>query len=158
MRVGLYIPVLLILSLAVIGGALIFQYAVGLVPCELCLYERWPWYAAIVVLVALLVARPSALVPWAPLLLALLFVASSALGIYHVGVEQHIFPGPDACTGPALHGQTIEELTRQLLSTPAVRCDEPQWSLFGVSLAGWNVVASLMAVLLCFRAWQRTWR
>jgi disulfide bond formation protein DsbB len=155
MRIIVTIPVLLALSVLVIADAWFFQYVVGLVPCELCLLQRWPWYAAIVFTAGLLVFRPPALLRWAPLLLILLFLISAGLGIYHVGVEQHIFPGPDACTGPALHGQSIEDLTRQLQATPAVRCDEVQWTLFGVSLAGWNVVVSGFALLLSIRAWWR---
>jgi disulfide bond formation protein DsbB len=142
----------LVLSSLVIGGALVFEYGVGLVPCELCLYERWPWYAAIAIAVLLLTIRPS---QQAPLLFGALFLASLALAFYHVGVEHHLFAGPDACTGPALHGQTIEELTRQLMAAPVIRCDEPQWSLFGVSLAGWNLVASLLVLVLAIRAGRR---
>jgi disulfide bond formation protein DsbB len=155
MRIVVTIPVLLALSVIVIADVFFFQYVMGLVPCEICYVERWPWYAAVLITGGLLAFRPPALLPWAPALLILLFLASVAIGVYHVGVEQHIFAGPDACTGPTLHGNSIEELTRQLRATPAVRCDEPQWTLFGVSLAGWNVVVSGFALLLSIRAWLR---
>ena len=142
-----------LLSVLVIAGALIFEYGVGLVPCELCLLERWPWYAAILVSAALLALRRP--VPAAALLFAALFLVSSGIAFYHVGVEAHVFAGPDACTAPSLGHGSVDDLLKQLQATPVVRCDEPQWSLFGISLAGWNLVASLGMVGLCGFFWQR---
>jgi disulfide bond formation protein DsbB len=131
-------------STAVIGGALLFQYVGGLQPCELCLIERWPYYAAIPLLLLALAAGVRR--PIAPAILAVVligFLAGSAVAVYHVGVEQHWFAGPSACTGPASAAHTIAELKAQLLNQQPVRCDVVQWSLFGVSLAGWNLIASL---------------
>src|SRR2546430_16150899 len=105
----------LVASATVIGAALLFQYAGGLAPCELCLYERWPYDAAIVVaLIALLSGNRLAL----RLTLGfcgLLFAASTVLAFYHVGVEHHWFAGPTACTGGSSGAQTIEQLGAQLL-------------------------------------------
>ena len=138
---------LLLVSLAVVGAALLSQYWGGLQPCELCLYERWPYYAvAALALVALAVGRRD-LSRAALVLAALIFVASAALAFYHVGVEQHWFAGPTACTGPALDMSSPDALRAQLLATPPVRCDAVQWSWFGVSLAGFNLMASLLLVL-----------
>ena len=144
-------------SAAVLGGAFASQVWGGLMPCELCLAERWPWAAAIAIaLVAALVGRRPVL-PWAAALLALVFVAGSALAFYHVGVEQHWFAGPTACTAPAGAARTVAELEAQLLHQQPVRCDQPAWSLFGVSLAGWNLVASLFMLACCLAAllWSR---
>jgi disulfide bond formation protein DsbB len=139
-----------ILSVLVIGGALIFEYGVGLIPCELCLLERWPWYAAIALSALVLALRQPGLAWAAVLLFVLLFVASSGIAFYHVGVEQHVFAGPTACTAAPLGGHSAEDLLKSLQATPVVRCDEPQWSLFGISLAGWNLVASLLMLALCW--------
>ncbi len=156
MRVDAAFPVLLGYSILIIGGALFFQYAVGLVPCELCLAERWPWYAAIALIALLLILRQPMLLRWAPIVLALIFLGSTAFGLYHVGVEQHIIPGPDACTAPAIKAQSIDDLLKQIQAAPVVRCDEPQWTLFGISLAGWNAAASALALILAVRAVRRT--
>jgi disulfide bond formation protein DsbB len=130
-------------SVAVVGGALLFQYVGGLAPCELCLLERWPYYIAIPLALASLAAgRQPALAGAGVVLLALLFLVSTALAFYHLGVEQHWFAGPTACTGGPSGAQTVEELKAQLMAQAAVRCDVPQWLLFGVSLAGWNLLAS----------------
>ncbi|HLY55084.1 MAG TPA: disulfide bond formation protein B [Stellaceae bacterium] len=143
---------ILVLSLAVIGGALAFQYWGGLVPCELCLAQRWPWYGAIPLAALFLARRPPGVI--APALFALIFLGSAGLAFYHAGVEQHVFAGPTACTAPKLTG-SIEEMTKALMATPNVLCDQVQWSLFGISLAGWNLAASLVAVALSARAWWR---
>src|ERR1700739_5145164 len=88
-------------SAVVLGGALMSQYWGGLVPCELCLLQRWPWGVAIVIsFIATMVGSRLAL-PWVALLLAAGFVVSSGLALYHVGVERHWFAGPTACSGGA---------------------------------------------------------
>jgi disulfide bond formation protein DsbB len=143
------------LSVLVIAGALFFQYAVGLVPCELCLLQRWPWYAAIALSAAVLVLRSKPAVLVAPFVFGALFLGSSGLAFYHVGVEEHVFAGPDACTAPPSSSHSVDDLLKQLQATPVVRCDLPQWNLFGVSLAGWNLLASVLMVVLCGFAWQR---
>jgi disulfide bond formation protein DsbB len=145
----------LIASAAVLGGALLSQYWGGLAPCELCLMQRWPWAVAIVVsFVATLVGgRPA--MPWVALLLALTFAVGSALAFYHVGVEKHWFAGPAACTAPSGAADTLEALKAQILRQQPVRCDEVPWSLWGVSLAGWNLLASIVMAVICLAGYSR---
>jgi len=139
-------------SAVVLGAALASQYWGGLAPCELCLIQRWPWGAAIVIsFVATMVGSRPAL-PWVALLLALVFVVSVGLALYHVGVEQHWFAGPTACSGAATAADTVEALKAQILRQQPVRCDEPAWSLWGVSLAGWNLLASILMFGFCLAA------
>ncbi|MDE2229572.1 MAG: disulfide bond formation protein B [Alphaproteobacteria bacterium] len=147
--------VILVAAVAVIGAALVSQYWGGLAPCELCLLERWPYYIAIgVALLALLLPAPG----WsrtALLALMLLFLASAALAFYHVGVEQHWFQGPTACTSSGAP-QTLAELKAMLTRTQVVLCDQVQWSLWGISLAGWNFAASMLIAAFALYAWKRT--
>ena len=139
----------LVASAVALGGALLSQYWGGLAPCELCVLQRWPWGVAIVIsFVATMVGSRPAL-PWVALLLAAVFVASCGLAFYHVGVERHWFAGPTACSGAATAADTVEALKAQILRQQPVRCDEPAWSLWGVSLAGWNLVASLVMAGCC---------
>jgi disulfide bond formation protein DsbB len=142
----------LVASAFVLGGALLSQYWGGLAPCELCLLQRWPWGAAIVIsFIATMVGSRSAL-PWVAGLLAAVFAVSSALAFYHVGVEQHWFAGPNACSGAATAADTVEALKAQILGQQPVRCDEVAWSLWGISLAGWNLLASLVMTGCCLAA------
>jgi disulfide bond formation protein DsbB len=139
----------LVASAVVLGGAFLSQYWGGLAPCELCLLQRWPWGAAIVIaMIAIMVGNQPAL-PWVSLLLAAVFAVGSALAFYHVGVEQHWFAGPSACSAAATSADTVEALKAQILRQQPVRCDEVAGSLWGISLAGWNLLASLMMLGCC---------
>jgi len=153
------IPLILVLlaSAAVVGTALLSQYWGGLVPCELCLYERWFYYAALVLAPAAL-ACPSAKARRAVLLLlGLLFLGSTALGFYHTGVEQHWFAGPSACTNSGSAAETFEQFKARLLNQQPVLCDEIQWSIAGLSLAALNAICSLaIAVFAFWSARKRT--
>jgi disulfide bond formation protein DsbB len=133
-------PALMLLASAgALAFAFVAQYAFGLEPCVLCLYQRWP-YAAAILLMGVAVARPA---PRSRLLLlaALVFAVGGGIGAYHVGVEQHWWAGTEACQGGGA-AQTVEELRRQLLGRRPVRCDEPSFVFLGLSMAGWNVVFS----------------
>ena len=148
----------LMASAIVLGAALLSQYWGGLAPCELCLLQRLPWVAAIAISLVALIAGRCALLPWVALGLALIFVLGMAVAFYHVGVEQHWFAGPSACTASGGGAMTLEDMKRQILGTAPVLCDRVQWSLFGVSLAGWNLLASLGMAALCADVFRRTRR
>ncbi len=144
----------LVTSAIVMATVLLAQYWGGLAPCELCLTERWPWDVAIVIaFVASMVGSRQAL-PWVALALAAVFIVGSALGFYHLGVEQHWFAGPTACTGGGTPA-TLAELKAQLMRQQPVRCDEPAWTFLGISLAGWNLLASLAMAAICIGAFVR---
>lgn len=148
----------LLASAAVLGAALLSQYWGGLRPCELCLWQRWPWAAAITIALLALFGGGRGALPWLALALAAVFAIGIGLASYHVGVEQRWFAGPTACTASAAKPTTLEELKRQLSATAPVLCDKVQWSLFGVSLAGWNLVASLGMAAVCGVVFAQTRR
>jgi disulfide bond formation protein DsbB len=129
-----------LLILVVLG----FQYLAGILPCEMCQWQRWPHFAAVAVglgggALLLMGAIPARAAPWIAGVAALLIAISGFIGVYHAGVEWRIFPGPSACTGPAFH------LTGGPLDLNAIgpRCDVAAWRLFGISLAGYNAIVSL---------------
>jgi disulfide bond formation protein DsbB len=138
-------------SIAILAAVWIFQ-GFGYAPCELCLTQRYAFYAAIPLslLTALLAGRSAhglARIGFA--LLALVFAASAVLAAYHAGVEYHWWAGPTACTGGP-GSLDVSNLVNTLNSVKVVRCDEVQLRIAGLSLAGWNVVAS--AVLAAYAA------
>jgi disulfide bond formation protein DsbB len=108
-------------------------------------------------LIAITVGSRSTL-PWVALLLSASFAVGSALALYHVGVEKHWFAGPSACTGAATAADTVETLKARILGQMPVRCDEPAWSLWGISLAGWNLLASLVMASGCLAVFCRLLR
>jgi len=139
-------------SAVVLGAALASQYWGGLTPCELCLAQRWPWGAAIVISFVTMMVGGRPALPWVALLLAMVFLMSIGLALYHFGVEQHWFAGPSACSATATAADTVEALRAQILRQQPVRCDEPAWALWGVSLAGWNLLASVAMFGFCLAA------
>jgi len=145
-------------SAAVLGAALLSQYWGGLAPGALCLLQRWPWAAAIALSLVALIAGSRAALPWVALALAIVFALGMAFAFYHVGVEQHWFAGPSACTVSGGGAMTLEDMKRQILGTAPVLCDRVQWSLFGVSLVGWNLLASLGMAAVCADVFRRTRR
>jgi disulfide bond formation protein DsbB len=147
--------VILVATATLLGGALLFQYVGGLAPCELCLYQRMPYDAVIVLALIAVIAGDRRSTPWVIALCGLLFIGNAALAFYHVGVEQHWFAGPTACTGAGAGGDSVEALKQQILGQKPVMCDEVQWSLFGVSLAGWNLLAALALAIYSLLAFRR---
>jgi disulfide bond formation protein DsbB len=147
----------------VLGTALASQYWGGLAPCELCLLQRWPWTAAITISIVALFAGGRSGLPWLALALGVVFLIGSGLAVYHVGVEQHWIAGPTSCTANSGNAASVEELKRQILGQAPVLCDRPAWTLFGVSLAGWNLLASLIMAGFCLAVFRlarlpRLWR
>jgi disulfide bond formation protein DsbB len=146
----------LLVSAAVLGTALLSQYWGGLAPCELCLYQRGPWAIAIVAaIVALLAGGPRAL-PWLALLFAAVFAVSAVLAFYHVAVEHHWIAGPTSCTAPAGGAANVEDLKRQILGQAPVLCDRVAWSLWGISMAGWNCIASIVMAGVCASVFRQS--
>ena len=140
-----------ILSAAAILTALAFQYIGGYQPCMLCLWERYAYYFATPVLFAavLLIALGHRRLPQILFVLAALaFLANAGLGIYHAGAEYKFWPGPIACGGGGGLTANAGDFLKDLAKTHVVRCDEPALVLFGLSFAGWNVVASLALAAL----------
>jgi disulfide bond formation protein DsbB len=128
----------LLLPLGLLGGALGSQYLGGLHPCEMCYWQRWPHGAAILLAAASFTApAPSSRSRLLTLLAAAAIALSGGIGVYHAGVEAGIFEGLTACT--ATRGMSL----RDIVAAPLVRCDQVQWSLFGISMAGWNAILSL---------------
>ncbi len=148
------LPSLVVLTFAaagLLGGAWYAQLVLGLLPCKLCLEQRWPHYAAVgvgsLLLLAMLtgasrVARPGLV------LLAVIFVISAMMGSYHAGVEWGWFVGPSDCGGAAVPAaRSMQDFMKQLQTTRVVSCTEAAWRLAGLSLAGWNGVLSLALAL-----------
>ena len=140
----------LIIPGALMAGALGSQYLGGLAPCEMCLWQRWPHYAAIG-LAALAFVLPQRALVW---LAALAILISGGIGIFHAGVEYHWWEGLTQCSQVPGSGGSGNILA-DIMKTPLVRCDQAQWSLFGISLAGYNGMISIGGALLIMRLLMR---
>ena len=127
-------------SVALLGGAFAFQYIGGLAPCQLCLWQRWPHAAAILIGVVALTTGMRGLLS----LGALAALTTAGIGVFHVGVEQGWWEGLATCTAGSISGLSTADLLNPAADVAApVRCDAIAWQLLGVSMAGWNVILSL---------------
>lgn len=132
-----------------LGGAYIGQYVFGLYPCEMCWWQRYAHFAALALALAGLV-RPSARV--LTTLAAAAILIGGLIGAYHAGVEYGWWQGFTACTSEIdLSGDPLEAIA----NAPLIRCDQVQWELFGISLAGFNFLISAPAALLVFALQRR---
>jgi len=138
----------LLIPVALLGGALGFQFIGHLVPCEMCVWQRWPHLGAIIVaLLAFVVpTRPAKLL--LVLIAAMLILLSGAIGVAHAGVEYHWWPGFTPCTSQLKTGLTADELLAAIAKQPVIRCDVAQWQIFGISLAGFNAIFSILGGLV----------
>lgn len=142
-------------SAAALAIAYVSQYAYGLHPCELCLYQRAPY--ALVVLFGILGIAMSGKSPSAPRLFlglsALAFAVNAVFASYHTGVERKWWPSfLEGCTIPSFEG-SISDVLAQIEAAPLARCDEIPWTdpVIGLSMANYNVL--FCALLAAFALW-----
>lgn len=156
LRSGLPTAALLVLGMAaVIGSALAFEYIGGYIPCELCLLQRKPYYIGLVIGVITVIAAalhlPARVTKSLILLLGVLMIVSMGLGVYHAGVEWHFWEGPSACSATSGAGfNSTGDILGQLNSFKGPSCTEAALRIFGISLAGWNVVTSAILAAIAF--------
>ena len=135
-------------SAALLLGALYFQYVVGLAPCHLCILQRWPHLAAIAIGVMALALGQRALA-W---LGAAAAFTTSAIGVYHTGVEQKWWEGPSTCTSSNPASLSADEFFDKIIGAPLIRCDDIPWDLFGLSMATYNAIFAFLLALVWIRA------
>jgi disulfide bond formation protein DsbB len=138
----------LLIAAATIAGAWYFQLVLEILPCPLCLEQRYAYYFAIpfAALVALAAARhaPRPVLVTGLAILALVALGSAVFGAYHAGVEWGVWQGPTDCTGPVGNLGSAGSLFDNLDKVKVVRCDEVQFRFLGISLAGYNALISLL--------------
>lgn len=136
------------IAAATLAGAWFIQLVMGIQPCPLCLEQRYAYYLVVPLgaLVAIAAGRdaPRAALIAGLAIVALATLANAGLGAYHAGVEWGFWKGPTECTGPVGNLGSAASLLERLDTVKVVRCDEVRWKFLGVSLAGYNVLISLL--------------
>lgn len=128
-----------------LGGAYLSQYGFGLYPCEMCWWQRWPHFAALALALLAFALQPRRQLV---ALAAIAILTSGLIGLFHAGVEYGWWPGITSCA--AAFGDGTGNALEDIMNTPLIRCDQPAWTLFGISLAGYNFLvstASAVAIL-----------
>jgi disulfide bond formation protein DsbB len=136
---------------ALLAGAYGSQSLGGLVPCEMCWWQRYPHFAGVALaLLAFVVPGAGSRVLVA--LAALAIIVSGGIGVFHAGVEYHWWEGLTQCTAATPSGT---DFLKEIMNVPLIRCDAAQWTLFGISLAGWNAIVSIPAGLFILSLLRR---
>lgn len=143
-------------SAALFFGALGFQYIGGVMPCEMCMWQRWPHRIAIVVAIAAALLPTKILRMIGAGLGALTMVRSVWLAVYHTGVERHWWLGPETCTSRGIDLSASEcGLLDPTCGTSIVLCDEIAWQMFGLTMANYNAIISLVLLGIWLQAMRR---
>lgn len=143
----------LVFSVGMLVAVFVFQFGLNLQPCVLCVYQRWPYVAVIVLsLAAISLARKLGSTVF-HYLIALSFAVTAGIGGFHVGVEQGWWEGTSECVADTSNTVSIDQLKAQIMSAPLSKCNEVAWELFGISMAGYNMLfAAAMALFMIIAA------
>jgi disulfide bond formation protein DsbB len=151
-----------VIAAATLAGAWFFQLVLEILPCPLCLEQRYAYYLAVPLgaLVAFAAAKgaPRPLLLAGLAVLAIAALVNAGLGAYHAGVEWGFWQGPTDCTGPVGNLGSAGTLLQRLDTVKVIRCDEVQWRFLGLSLAGYNVLISLLMAAVAAWGFARTAR
>ena len=143
-------------SAVLLAGAFGFQYLGGLAPCHLCLLQRYPHAAAIAIGVLALLIPKGIAGRLLPLAGALATLTTAAYAAYHTGVERHWWLGPNTCTSGSIGTLSAKDLLAQIQAAPLIQCDVAAWSMWGISMASWNMLASLGLTALWVAALRKS--
>ena len=140
---------LLFASIFALSGAYISQYIFGMQPCQLCFWQRKPFWA-IIILASLFLTIPylKKYQNWGIKIAVFLLLINAGIAFYHTGVEQKWFQGLDSCSATTIKNDSLEDLKMALANTKAVRCDTPQFIFLHLSMAAWNVFYCLGLALI----------
>jgi disulfide bond formation protein DsbB len=141
-----------VIGAATMAGFFFFQYVLGYPPCPLCLEQRIAYYVAVplaaFILLGLSVNSSRKVLMLALFAIGAAMLYNAGLGVYHSGVEWHWWPGPQDCSGATPNFSSGGSLLDQMNKARVIRCDEAAWRFLGLSLAGYNVIVSLLVAVI----------
>jgi disulfide bond formation protein DsbB len=141
---------------AALLAALTAQYGFSLHPCDLCIYQRYP-YLAIVLLAGLaFFLKNPGLQRGALWICVLLFLLDAGIAGYHTAVEYGWVTGPSACSSSDSGNMTLEEMRAAIMNAPLVSCSQAMAYFFGLSMAAWNAIAASVMALVIFLVLRKT--
>ena len=136
------IKAIFIISLVALITAYFVEYILGYQPCNLCLMERLPYAAAL--LIILISYKLKHLEKQFILLLIIIFFAASILSLYHLGIEQGLIEESLVCDlQNSLKILSKEEILQQL-QVKKVNCKDVTFKIFGLSLTTFNIIISIL--------------
>jgi disulfide bond formation protein DsbB len=145
--------ILLIFFLFIISGSLIaafiIQYGLGHQPCKLCIYQRIPYILSIFLIIELIFFKKNEKTTL--LLLSLIFIISTILAFYHLGIEQGFFTESFLCDNKNFSETLTKDQLLEQLKQNAISCKDVSFKFLGMSLASINVILSLILCVIFIR-------
>jgi disulfide bond formation protein DsbB len=137
--------VLAIIYSSILISAYFIQYVLNVPPCQLCYYQRYPYYFATIVIILAFFKK----INLKQVFILLLFTSfvSASLSFYHIGIEQSFFDELGSCTSDTKSNNT-ENLLKELQKQPVISCKNISFQIFGLSLATINFILSIILMLL----------
>ena len=144
-----WLTILFLLSIIALGSALIAEYFFSLMPCKMCIKQRYPYYFIILIIPIFYFFRKIQSI-WLQTMNQLAILYGLFYSVWHVGIEQKIFNGPESCSGIKSVANSLKDLKDQIANQPVVNCSEVSWVIFGISAATINSV--LLLLILVFNS------
>ena len=136
--------ILFFISVVTISSALIAEYFFHILPCQMCLNQRYPYYFIISIFIVFYFIKKTSSI-WLYVLTELAVLYGLFYSMWHVGIEQNLLTGPSSCSGRLEEAASVSDLKEQILNQPIISCSEISWSMLGLSAATLN---SLLLILL----------
>jgi disulfide bond formation protein DsbB len=156
MTLNRWLPLaLLIAAIGPLGTAYTAELGFGYEPCVLCLYQRVPYGVIIVLGIAAMFLQGAEARRWIVLAAAATFLAGAGIAFYHVGVEQLWWASAAPCGSSGEAVTTTQDLFAALQKKPVKSCGDIDWTLFGISMATYNVGVSLFFAAASLWTWRR---
>ena len=140
-------PIIFFLCVIAISIALIAEYIFNILPCKMCLYQRYPYYFIISIFIIFYLFRKTSNL-WLYILVELAVLYGLFYSIWHVGIEQNLLTGPSSCSGKLIESSSIDNLKEQILNQTIISCNEISWSILGLSAATLNSLLLFLFLLI----------
>ena len=142
-----WVVIVLITSVIAISIALIAEYFFEILPCKMCLYQRYPYYFIIIFSLVYFFTKKTPLA-WYYWIINFSFIIGLFFSLWHVGIEQKILPGLSGCSNIIEKTSSLKNLKEQIINQNVINCNEITWSVMSVSMATYNSLLLLILLLL----------
>ena len=139
--------IIFFLSVFAISSALIAEYIFHILPCQMCLNQRYPYYFIISIFIVFYFIKKTSNM-WFYILIELAVLYGLFYSVWHVGIEQNLLTGPSSCSRKLEKANSVGDLKEQILNQSIINCNEITWSLFGLSVATLNSLLLFFLLLI----------
>ena len=147
MKSFFFINTILFLSIFSLLFVFILQYEYGILPCKICIWQRWPHIFNI--FIALIIISSSSIPNYIMVLGSINMFLAFILALYHYGLEQNLWDNVFSCNGEIkFNDLSTEEILKNLNNTPIKTCEIEAWNFLNLSLTGWNMILTIFISLI----------